>query len=169
MFKKIILLSIISISGEIYGMPVALSNIKDSVFFETESKYQTEKENWNSFFNNPSSQSLDLSLYDTSSLAFKKAYHSHTMKQKKHYKAQYQLILISFACEYWFKNPGIEDDEFNIAHAIASAFSSFYRLGFDEDLTQEERSYYEKIAGKFFKKYYELYPEKLKSESELYR
>lgn len=82
MFKKIILLSIISISGEIYGMPVALSNIKDSVFFETDSKYQTEKENWNSFFNNPSSQSLDLSLYDTSSLAFKKAYHSHTMKQK---------------------------------------------------------------------------------------
>ena len=165
MFKKIILSLICTIfSLNSYGMPVSIANLKteiEKVIREKIKDFSIEK---------LTPTDLVIASSRAPGLAFRKALRLNTTNdetQKKHYKAQYQLILISFACEYWFKNPGIEDDEFNIAHAIASAFSSFYRLGFDEDLTPEEYSYYEEIAGKFFKKYYELYLEKLKSESEL--
>lgn len=150
MFKSFILTVLCCFTCSFYGMPEYLSALQ----------CDCQNEILSSFLARPTALLLDVSLSRTAGLAFQKAWKQRDLAEKKHFDALYQLFFINKACEVWNGTEG------SMMYAIKSAFYSFHCEGFDETLTEEERSDFEKLAGNFFAKYYKFHPEELEEGCE---
>ena len=150
MFRSFIITVLFFSACLFYGMPQYLSGLGEDC----------RDDCWISFLKHPTAFLLDISLSRTPSLAFKKAWEEKNLMKGKYYDALYQLFLINTACESWDGSNG------NMMYSIKAAFFSFHCEGFDKTLTEEEHSDFEKLAGKFFAKYYKFHPEELEENLE---